>query len=455
MSEQNVKIKGVDLEIWKQKIRNRSDLTFFLTHLTKPTQTISEIKNQVKDPKDIKSVQQKIYELAVDNLINILKSRKLLANNDKTIKGDIPVVCFQEVPWEILREVEEEVWNEYSQKSKIRYCGVGISFDKFSMYRNGVRPVIYDKKTEFLRNRSKYIQLSDKQITDKRKSIQGDITFLTNRNYIPSQETLKEENEIRFIEEISKLKNSTYSNQNYIEAIIEIAKSWFKRCEKIGYVKLGQYKLEEYLSAISNQKMFYSEVEKSEKYDVIVEQKNTLINLFEWIHWKEQKQDERIVVLKEIINNYLNNYFIHKSKQLDEEDFIWRMVEFELSLGHEEKAQRIVDFTFEREWRKKGDLSISFNSISSEHKMVLIFPNKPVYDYFKNKVNTDEEIKSDKELMDFLENMGLYNETDNTYISYILLNEYLPSYLKKLRDTLINKGINDDVINDIIKTILK
>lgn len=126
---------------WQNRIANRTDMTGMVTHLTKPTE---------QEINDISIANQKDINLkAVDNLIKILMDKKINGSTSSGfIIGDIPAVCFQEVPmYSLIQNVQYEYLEREKKKTKkIRYCGAGLSFGKFYVFTKGGRPVIYEDK---------------------------------------------------------------------------------------------------------------------------------------------------------------------------------------------------------------------------------------------------------------------------------------------------------------------
>lgn len=122
---------------WLVNNKNRTDLTGYLTHLTRPTE-------EYPDPTDI--------------LIKILNERILRGSSKGYIIGGHKVVCFQDIP---LYSVAENAINhieEYERgNAKLRYYPCGLAFPKESLSylvdaktkipipNSGVRPVIYEK----------------------------------------------------------------------------------------------------------------------------------------------------------------------------------------------------------------------------------------------------------------------------------------------------------------------
>lgn len=129
---------------WKQTYKNRTDLTGFLTHLTRP-----QPQNNLG---------------ATDVLIKILNERMLQGSKEGYIVGENRVVCFQEAPlYSIaenainhIEEYERHVQSTTTPFMKLRYYPCGLSFHKDTIYQLldgtgqkipnlGVRPVIYEE----------------------------------------------------------------------------------------------------------------------------------------------------------------------------------------------------------------------------------------------------------------------------------------------------------------------
>ncbi len=113
-----------------EKVFNvRTDLSNRLTHLTKKTNSIS----------------------AMDVLVQILSDKKI-KSHDFMIGGRNNVVCFTEVPYLAIAEMMELREKDSSIASSPifnRFEGYGISYDRFSAFERGVRPVIYGDKEEY------------------------------------------------------------------------------------------------------------------------------------------------------------------------------------------------------------------------------------------------------------------------------------------------------------------
>lgn len=118
-------------EFWRNRISKRPDLVARLTHLT---------RGRTDDE-------------AFDILWKILLDKKLIATgNTAFIVGDKKAVCFQEVPLYSIAQTllfEEEERVKEQQKTgylgKIRYSWFGLRLNKFDLYQQGARPVVYGK----------------------------------------------------------------------------------------------------------------------------------------------------------------------------------------------------------------------------------------------------------------------------------------------------------------------
>lgn len=102
--------------------QERPDLTPFLIHLTKNT-----------TGKDGCS--------AYDNLVNILKSGRILGSSGSGfIKGGLKAACFMDVPLLSLKYILN---HENSDPEHPRYEPFGILINKLDAYKNDCRPVLY------------------------------------------------------------------------------------------------------------------------------------------------------------------------------------------------------------------------------------------------------------------------------------------------------------------------
>lgn len=141
----------MDNKNWTKRFKYRVDLSSRVTHLT---------KGGTDDE-------------AFDNLINILKERRIRGSNTSSsfINGKIPAVCLQEAPLIAIAEnlqYEEKLRKE--ENHKIRYLGFGIIFQKHFIYQKNGRPVIYDdtnQAKEYLPESERWrivrLDLSDKK----------------------------------------------------------------------------------------------------------------------------------------------------------------------------------------------------------------------------------------------------------------------------------------------------
>ncbi|WP_040287094.1 hypothetical protein [Sporosarcina koreensis] len=122
---------------YKQNIKQRSDVTGMLTHLTKGSE---------------------LYGNPTDILVKILNDRLLIGSSKGYIVGGNKVVCFQDIP---LYSVAQNAINhieeyEKGQTTKLRYYPCGLAFSKVNLAQlvdtfdapipnTGARPVIYEK----------------------------------------------------------------------------------------------------------------------------------------------------------------------------------------------------------------------------------------------------------------------------------------------------------------------
>lgn len=114
-------------EIWNDRHRQRSDISTYLTHLTRGT----EEKNSFEVLRDI------------------LTSQKLLGSTkDKGfIIGDNKAVCFQDMPlYGVAQNTLHEQKNKEKLGGKVRYKPLGLCFRKDYVFNKGGRPVFYEKK---------------------------------------------------------------------------------------------------------------------------------------------------------------------------------------------------------------------------------------------------------------------------------------------------------------------
>lgn len=144
-----VQNKGAHRGEYYTRLYGRSDLTPNLVHLTKPSKgDIECIFNKYGGFNE--QAYKELNLKAVDTLIKILKVGTINGSTTESgfIIGDRTAACFQELPLEAIKqniEIEQERM-KYSTKPKVRYCGVGVSFDRFYVYEQEGRPVIYEEK---------------------------------------------------------------------------------------------------------------------------------------------------------------------------------------------------------------------------------------------------------------------------------------------------------------------
>ena len=117
----------MDFTEWRNRYKNRNDISSRLTHLTKGD----------------------TMDQAFEILIKILEDKKLLGSTTASgfIVGNKSAVCLQEAPIEAIAEnLKYEKKLREETKCKIRYLAFGIRFSKVFIFRKGGRPVIYDEK---------------------------------------------------------------------------------------------------------------------------------------------------------------------------------------------------------------------------------------------------------------------------------------------------------------------
>ena len=112
-------------EKWKKRIRSRTDLSSYVSHLIRETK------------------EQSAYEV----LAKILNEKRLIgSSNTGFIAGQHSAVCFQDVPiYSLCQNVLHEQSNRQELGEKIRYRAIGLAFSKRYIYSKGGRPVIYER----------------------------------------------------------------------------------------------------------------------------------------------------------------------------------------------------------------------------------------------------------------------------------------------------------------------
>lgn len=114
------------LEEWKDSIKKRDDICHYLTHFTKE-------KNSEIGLIDSTSI-----------LIDILSDRVLKGSTTESgfIHGDKSAVCLHDIP---LKYIIKSIYRSRDKNKTINFTGIGLCFSKRFVYKNGGRPVIYDK----------------------------------------------------------------------------------------------------------------------------------------------------------------------------------------------------------------------------------------------------------------------------------------------------------------------
>lgn len=117
---------GYDKTAWLKRMRLRSDMSAYVTHLTRENLPLGPI----------------------DVLLKILKEQKLNAStNSGFISGSAGAVCFQDAPLHsITQNLIHEQFNMEELGNKVRYRPFGLCFRKDYAFRKGARPVIYEQR---------------------------------------------------------------------------------------------------------------------------------------------------------------------------------------------------------------------------------------------------------------------------------------------------------------------
>ncbi len=118
---------GYTKKDWVARIRERTDMSTLLTHLTK----------EGPDGKISREV-----------LLKILLEQRLIGSTSTQgfICGDTPAVCFQDAPLYSIAQntLFEQKMRQDRKSSVVRYRPLGLAFPKPYLYMKGARPVVYD-----------------------------------------------------------------------------------------------------------------------------------------------------------------------------------------------------------------------------------------------------------------------------------------------------------------------
>lgn len=139
---------------WRERYKNRNDISSRLTHLTKGA-----------TPKE-----------AFETLLKILEEKKIIGSTTETgfIIGNKPTVCLQEAPLNAIAEnlMYEKKLREETE-CKVRYSAFGVRFNKAWIYKKGGRPVIYEDKNlmKELLPESEYWRIVNYDLSDKKHMI--------------------------------------------------------------------------------------------------------------------------------------------------------------------------------------------------------------------------------------------------------------------------------------------
>lgn len=118
---------GYTKKDWEARIRERTDMSTRLSHLTRPGRN---------------------GEAAQEILLKILLERQLIGSTTSQgfICGDTPAVCFQDAPLYSIAQntLFEQKMREDGKSSVVRYKPIGVAFTKPYLFMKGARPVVYD-----------------------------------------------------------------------------------------------------------------------------------------------------------------------------------------------------------------------------------------------------------------------------------------------------------------------
>lgn len=119
---------GYTKEIWEKRHRNRSDISTYISHLTKESRDMS------------------VFQV----LRKILLERKIIGSNQNGfIIGGSSAVCFQDIPlYGVCQNTFHEQINRTELGGILRYRPIGITFPKEYLFKKGARPVIYEQKSK-------------------------------------------------------------------------------------------------------------------------------------------------------------------------------------------------------------------------------------------------------------------------------------------------------------------
>ena len=151
---------GFTEEKWGNRIKRRSDMSGFVYHLTK-----AEIDSNGKEVLS-----------AFERLLKIISERKINGSTTKSgfIIGNRKAVCFQDAP---ISGIVQNVFHENTYREdlggKIRYTYLGLAFPKPYIFRNGGRPVLYEKKeiAKKILPENEWWRIVDYNLSDKNKII--------------------------------------------------------------------------------------------------------------------------------------------------------------------------------------------------------------------------------------------------------------------------------------------
>jgi hypothetical protein len=131
--------------MWADRYHDRGDVTSTLTHLTRETRVGGNDLSAVDVLVKILN-EQCIKGSARDDGRGPDKPFVLRVPRSTFIVGPRSAVCFLDAPLVALAQtLSFEARRVEKHGDRVRYCGVGLSFDKRYAFQRGARPVLYEQ----------------------------------------------------------------------------------------------------------------------------------------------------------------------------------------------------------------------------------------------------------------------------------------------------------------------
>lgn len=118
------------IDLWKERVAKRTDLTTQLIHLTRKTDSMGSMSVLIK------ILREGVIKPSVNT------------SDRGFICGSTPATCFQDTPLYSLAQniYAEEEYIKTNKDAKLRYNGIGLMLSKPFIYSLGGRPVIYEDR---------------------------------------------------------------------------------------------------------------------------------------------------------------------------------------------------------------------------------------------------------------------------------------------------------------------